>query len=265
MGDILDFFWTAFRDYWKVWVTGTGTIGFCLFVFTLVERRRGRPVSWKTYTSLLFCMFWFFGTFSAWHDSQKNLRLVIRQRESDTGELGSCKANLQTQNALVKSWQDRFTDQQKTINALQAPQLQQQATINSCVLSLGKMNPILRKQVSVIPIAVGTKDAASNRFVGPFTPHKVYLEELIIATNVIEERPIGDLRCDNAFNFESAPQLPLLGGMAMVGSSIPQALSDKEYLIRIFNTGSEWGPNSPIYVMVSSITETLGKCTFTPQ
>lgn len=265
MNDMLGFLWTAFFDYWKLWVTGTGIVGFGLFLISMFERHRGRVLGWKIYGAVLFCAFWFFGTFSAWHDSQKNLHNVIQQRGQDTSDLGRCAAHLQTESALKTSWQERYADQQKTINSFQAPQLQQQATLNSCVVSLGKLNPTITRQVSVITIPIGMREASSNKMVGLFAPHKTYVMELIVTTNETQARPNGDLKCGNAFNIDSPPQLPILSTMAMVGGSIPQRISDREYAIRVENTGSEWGPNSPIYMGISSKSENIGKCTFMPQ
>jgi hypothetical protein len=264
MTDILDFLWTAFRQYWGVWVTGTGTVGLLFFGLGVFERKRGRAVTWKTYLAVLFCVFWFLGTFSAWHDSQKNLHVVIDQRAQDNSNLGACRADLQTQRALIGSWQERFADQQKTINALQSPQLQQQATINSCVVSLGKMNPKVRESIVVIPISLFVSDPKTGRLVGQFYPHKVYSTELIITTNEVEPRFHGTLRCDNPFTPVNAPQLPRSTQTVMTTTAPPSRISDREYEISTSASGVEWGPSYPAHMRITTEAEDPGNCTFAP-
>ena len=266
MAEILQFLWTAFRAYWAAWVTGTGTVGLMLFVLSAFERKRGRSVSWRLYAAILFCVFWFLGTFSAWHDSQKNLKAVIEEKTGYVSSLGSCESNLSIQAAKTASWQDRFADQQKTINALQGPQLQQQATINSCVVSLGKMNPIITRKESVILVPYATKDANSSRLVNSLFPNKVYLAKLLIITNVAEIRPTGRLRCEQPFDVTSSPEtLVAIASGGIFGMGAHKAISDREYDISVNNTGAIWDPTSPVLMDVSSATPTLGTCRFTPQ
>jgi hypothetical protein len=147
---LLRFIWVSFREYWGVWVTGTGLMGLLLFLLNLMQNVSGWKMKPRHYLIVLFCTFWFLATFSAWRDADRNLQSVIAQRTKDTGDLGKCSGNLQTQTALKESWQERYADQQKTINAFQGPQFQQQATLNSCVVSLGKLNPIVNTNTGVI-------------------------------------------------------------------------------------------------------------------
>jgi hypothetical protein len=193
---IFGFLWTAFFDYWKSWVTGTGIVGFLLFLLSWYERHRKKTVSRKTYVAVLFCPFWFFGTFSAWHDAQKNLKSVILQREKDTGDLGICTSNLRTESTLKVSWQDRFADQQKVINSLQSPQLQQQATLNSCVVSLGKMNPIVNTKPGVVVIQVATETKPPIVRFG--LPTKTYWYAIVLSINK-RINFAGRLKCSHQF------------------------------------------------------------------
>lgn len=75
----------------------------------------------------------------------------------------------------------------------------------------------------------------------------------------------GAEQCTEASNVDSAPALPMLAEMAMVSNALPRKISDREYQIRVENTGSEWGPISPIYMTIETTAENAGKCTFTPQ
>ncbi len=260
MGSALEFLWTAFRDYWKVWVTGTGTVGFFLFGLGLFERHRGKSLNWKIYTAILFCTFWFLGTFSAWHDSQKNLRLVIQQREHDTSSLGSCTSNLRLQTALKESWQERFADQQKTINALQGPELQQQATINSCVVSLGKTNPFISTKTSVVAFDVASSIKPSAFKLG--SPTVTYFIAIVISTNR-RTNFSGRLNCSYPFKIDSSPQVSAReSNSGMYGTGSFTVVSDKEYVLANADTGGLWDAADPVYLTGESNTKVIGPCTF---
>ena len=155
--------------------------------------------------------------------------------------------------------------QQGTIGSQQSQLNSQQGTINSCVVSLGKMNQVVRQEIKVIVIRVGTAEAKTNRFVNQFAPNKIYVSELVITTNEREMKPSGFLRCNEPFEVTESPQLPMIAAVADVGYSLPERISDREYRLAIMNTGSYWGPNSPMYMPVHSDAEDLNGCSFTAQ
>jgi hypothetical protein len=252
MSEFINFLWVAFHDYFLVWLSGGGVIGAILIGIALWERHRGVPMRKTIYFSILAIALVVCATFSAWHDSQKNLKAVIEQRSVDTSKLGTCTSDLQNQKTLTISWQDRFADEQKSINALQAPQLQQQSTINSCVLSLGKMNPIVHRVVRVIVMPFSIRD-------------KFYYSEMIITTNQNEPQASGDLRCDNDFEINSPPSLPAIAGKNFVGGIAATKISDHEYLLSLQTLASYWGPTTPILLPIRTTTEERRGCIFTPQ
>jgi hypothetical protein len=136
MGDFLEFLQTAFVDYWKVWVTGTGTVGFLLFVLAAFERHRDRTISWKRYTAILFSAFWFLATFSAWHDAHRNLTNVISQKGVEASKLGDCNANLRVWDARFQAAQQIISNEQGSVNTLQTGMNVQQNSVNACVQNL---------------------------------------------------------------------------------------------------------------------------------
>ncbi len=250
----LRFIWIAFREYWGVWVTGTGIVGLLLWGLSFIENVVGWKMRPRHYIATLFCTFWFLATFSAWHDADKNLSSVINQRIADGAQLGGCKADLQVQTVRMESWQERFADQQRTINALQGPQLKQQATINSCVTSLGKMNPILTTRIEAYYIELDVKQDLG-------------FYEMLITTNH-PETPSGRIHCDGAFQPLTPAYIHVFGlGIVMqLAYQPPRAISDRDYEVQVHNTGASWGPNSPIYFAFrTSDPSHLGKCKFTPQ
>ncbi len=85
MSTFFRFVWIAFVQYWGVWVTGTGLVGLALWGLSFAQDITGWKMKPRYYLILLFCVFWFLATFSAWHDSDKNLILVTQQRAQDIG------------------------------------------------------------------------------------------------------------------------------------------------------------------------------------
>ena len=111
MSTFLRFVWVAFVQYWGVWVTGTGITGLLLWLLSFAQNITGRKMKIRHYIIVLFCVFWFLATFSAWHDADKNLSLVTQQRAADTGNLGICRSDLRVS-------QTRTGDLQTQINGL---------------------------------------------------------------------------------------------------------------------------------------------------
>lgn len=227
-----------------------------------------RDLPIKQFIKKLF--FWVFvvaafvsSCFLAWHDEHQNTTNVILEKSQFASAATNCESELKATAATLKGKEELATSLQATVSGLQAPEAQQQATINSCVVALGKMNPLIKRKNTVISIPTMTRDANSNRQVSMFFPHKLYIFELVLTSNEVESRAAGNLHCEQAFEVISRPQLPVLGS-GLIGSGQSQRISDREYEIRIFDTASEWGPNSPIYLSVSSAEESFGACSFTP-
>jgi hypothetical protein len=83
--DVVRFFYIALREYWTTWVTGTGLVGFGLWLLHLIDQhiteRDRRPMTLRENLLILGAVFWFLATFSAWHDADKNWESVKRQRQ----------------------------------------------------------------------------------------------------------------------------------------------------------------------------------------
>ena len=201
----------------------------------------------------------------AWRDEHRNTQTVISEKALAVGLESQCVQDKRVEDAYAKGLEGLNANQRNTIDVQQQSINAQQTDVSSCVVSLGKMNPVVRREIHLIMIPFGTTDARTNRFVSQFAANKVYGSVLVITTNEDQARPSGYLRCIEPFNVITVPQLPASATMAMIGYSMPAKISDSEYRIDITNTGSHWGPSAPMYMEISSESENLTGCTFTPQ
>jgi len=243
--------------HWQALITG----GVVTAAFAAYQGVTHKQVRIRTYVFTFVFAAFVASCFLAWHDEHQNTAAVIVDKAHLINGWEGCQSDLRASVATLHGKEELASSLQATVNGLQAPELKQQGIINNCVLSLGKMNPALRRKNSVVTIPIGAKDEASNKFAGLFTPHKVYLHMLLVTTNEMETRPLGNVRCENSFNIESPPQLFTMGP-TMTSNIRPIPISDKEYEIRVFNTGSEWSPNSPIYFTISTVMQLPGVCEF---
>jgi hypothetical protein len=163
---MLRFLWIAFREYWTTWVTGTGVVGFVLWLINYYyDRVRRERMNLRTNLMILFCAFWFLGTFSAWHDADKNLSLVIQQRAEDTGNLGMCRSDLKYQSQLTNLYQQQGASTQDTVNSLQA-------TLGSCVT--GSMEKLREKTQNVL---------IASKLITPNLQKAAHVQDLLVMTN----------------------------------------------------------------------------------
>jgi hypothetical protein len=192
----------------------------------------------------------------SWQDEHRNTQVVIVEKASEVGAKNSCFNDLRVQDAYVKGVESLNSSQRQTIDNQRNVNEKQQSAVNSCVISLGKMNPVINTKIVVLNVPIGE-----------VTKHyrEAYYSEMIITTNRLI-RPVGNLKCDKSFAPVDPPQVPTLWqGPTMIGYAPAVSVSDHEYQIRITNTGGDWGPNSPIFFRVTSDFNNLGECTFTPQ
>jgi hypothetical protein len=166
--------------------------GIASFGIAVWQAYKKNPISEK--------VFWVIGVIcllvavdSAWQDEHRNTRVVIAEKAVEVGTKNSCIEDARVDHAYLVGLQGLNTSERETIDRQQQANDAQQRDVSSCVVSLGKMNPMVREKISVFSIPVATKDAASNRLVGMFTPHKVYLAELVITKNETQPRPNGAL------------------------------------------------------------------------
>src|ERR1019366_1077990 len=188
-------------------------------------------------------------------DEQTRTRNAIGELDSKSADYRQCISGINIE--LMKSGllQSNITSQGSLVNSQQAMLNNQQAAINSCFVSLGKMNPMVNRNIAVLhlPAAKRTEPGLFGKI--------IYISEMVITTNHFGN-PVGTIKCDKPFTPRSTPTVPIVASVAVEASSLAIPISDREYQIRVSNTGGEWGPNGPIYFVVESAFEQLGACTF---
>jgi len=173
----------------------------------------------------------------------------------------TCTGDLSTQTVKAKLLGDQKDAQQVTIDSQQSQLNSQQGTMNSCVVNLGKMNPIINTKTGVTVISVATNTTPSPLRLG--SPTITYFSAIVISTN----RRLnfeGRLKCTKAFILKSPPTLPMKhSGMMGSGTSVP--ISDKEFDLKNDDTAGEWDAADPIFLVITSNEKDIGPCTFTQQ
>jgi arginine exporter protein ArgO len=227
-----------------------GVLGTAVF---LIEKL-WRPIERKRWfvSAGLICLF--VACYQGWLDEHRNTETVIAEKASESGLKNSCLTDLRVESAFAKGQESLNGSQRQTLDRQQDTIGKQQTAVNSCVVSLGKMNPqvILKTTALYISVASQTKPGIS-RYVPPIT---TVFGAIIISTNERIE-PTGRLKCDQPFD-PSAPSLPQ-AGTVLSAPVVPTKISDREYEIRVNQMGADWTPTSPIYITTTSTTS-LGTC-----
>lgn len=256
--ELLRFLWTAFIDHWALWVTGTGAVGLGLWALNWYERFKGTPMKPRTNALVLFCVFWFLGTFAAWHDADVNLEKHKQQITQQASILDSCKGDLRAESGRAAILDSQLREAQKTFNAqsrtLAAEQQtmnsqqgvmnSQQTAMNSCVVALGKANtPEPQKTTLAILAGDNPNDSKHRKFFLAFT-------------NKPMPTPIrGIFACEHE---TKKIEIHILGaGLLSGGASRIDAHSS------FWNISTPaWTPAAPIVFIVSYDEDELGGCGF---
>jgi hypothetical protein len=236
------FFYIAFREYWITWVTGTGVVGFLLWLINYSERVRGKQMSLRANLLILFSAFWFLGTFSAWHDADKNLAYVTSQRQQDVGNLGMCREDLKYANSTAQFFQRQADIGLSNFGS-------QQSTLNACIVSLGAANrpQPLRILVKEAPFSI----AGSSQRSGMNN-----MSALVISTNKVITPVHGTLTCNRPFTlfdieFAMGPHWTMSGSKSLIGPN----------KARVEIESPAWNPDVSLVAMVASAGD-LSPCEF---
>jgi hypothetical protein len=229
-------------------------IGGVFAFFVMFIEKIYKPIK-KEWFLIIAAIFFFFATYQTWIDEHRNTQAVIAEKATAIGALNSCNTELRVQNARAEGIESLNSSLQNTIDDLQNTNGKQQSAVNSCVISLGKMNPIINTKIAALAVSIGSFHADAP---GRATQ---YAFAMIITTN--RQTPAaGNLKCLNSFDPADYPQLSTNGGGA-VASQQPTRIASNEYGIRASSTGADWGPNNPIFFRVVSQFDDLGGCAFT--
>ncbi len=221
--------------------------GIVSFIFATVAAIRKRP--------LIERWFWVAGAIcliaafdSAWQDEHRNTQTVIAEKSVLASAENSCQQNALIADAYKRGLESANLTERQTID-------KQQIAVNSCVVSLGKMNPIVNTRTPVVSFIVAFS-TPKDRF---GLPQKLNWYGIVIMTNRKLE-PVGKLSCDKPFTVGDA-QLHIQASSAMIGPPTIKKISDTAFDIRISNTGADWEDGNPITVSASSVSESLN-CSF---
>ncbi len=235
MSEILRFLWVSFRAYWMAWVTGTGGMGFLLWALNYYsDKIRRKPMSLRTNLMILFCAFWFIGTFSAWHDSEKNLTSVIKQRAEDNSHLGQCQSDLRVTQVQLDGWRQISEGRQAQLNEYQRTFSSSLASINACVMSLAKESAPSQRKITLYPFIAYVNPRDSTRLI------------VFIARTNMPIRPVkAHLKCQSDIRIQKAEILAEPFTMGGAGNVSPTE-------IEIDEEAGEWTQDRPLLISIAS-------------
>jgi hypothetical protein len=131
------------------------------------------------------------------------------------------QANITSQQSLINSQQSMLNSQQQTLG-------QQQGTVNSCVVSLGKLNvPEPLKISSLSPVNIPNVSAWPK------------WEVSLVTTNKMIQRTAFVVSCQNNISFLDAE----IAGSSFRSGAVTR-LSDRSYFINI--NSPAWTPDAPL-------------------
>lgn len=247
----LGLFIFAVFAHWQALATGgivTASVG-------VYERKRRTSISWESYVLIIgaFCLY---SVFAAWQDEHRNTATVISEKAAAIGDKNSCQTDLRVQRVYAMGLEGINRNQQQTIEGERGTVEKNQGTINSCVVSLGKMNPLINTHWTVTMHRVATQ-SLHGRY-GAVATKQIYA--VAISTNT-RLRARGVFSCDQPFEAENL-ELEADKFALIRASPVLQKTSDTEYQLSA-ETGS-WVDGNPMMLTVFSADDAL-KCTFTPQ
>lgn len=211
-------------EHWAALLTG-GVIAFSIFMY---EHRKQEAISWRILVTILGVAL-FISCFLAWHDEHANSETMIKEKSQAYSDLGTCRANLQSETTRAD------VNDQAVHNA--------QSNLNTCMAAIGKNIPSTSPRITLLEDSVDTN---TNR--GAFTKQLIALTDKTITPIRLR------VMCGKKVNVISAH---IAGaGIQMGGSS---AVFNDRY--SDVNIGSPaWGPTSPLIITIKSDQADTGQC-----
>jgi len=227
----------------------SGLVSFC---FALWQYSKGKEISAKAFW-VVASVFLFIAVNLAWQDEHRNSLTLISEKASAVGLTNSCLQQARVQEAFSKGLQISNQSLQNSLNQAQDSFGKQQNAVNSCVVSLGKMNPILTTKQTVIPIQIEGVNTGA--------PRKIVFEMIILTNRTID--PTGILECASPLQPGTLPSLTVHGNMRFGGISTITPVNDRTFDLRV-NMDGTWTPDNPIHFTALAAGEP-GPCTFKPK
>jgi hypothetical protein len=172
----------AVLAHWQALLTG----GFVIAAVGLYERKK-RTLPWEAY-AFIATMFGLYSVFAAWQDEHRNANAVIAEKATEVSLKNICLQDARVEHAYLEGLQGMNASQRQTIDKQQQANDAQQRDVSSCVVSLGKMNPVIREKITVISIPLGTIDVLGHFPISTKAPPKTilplrYISEIFVVTN----------------------------------------------------------------------------------
>jgi hypothetical protein len=187
---------------------------------------------------------------------------TLKEQESAMrarSDLTACQGALTTQIVKADLLSEQKDAQQLTIDAQQSQLNSQQGTMNSCVVNLGKMNPLINTKVEVAVMQVASSVTPPKFGLG--SPTTTYFSAIVLSTN--RRLPVSrKLKCSYPFTANAPQMTKRESSTGMFGTGRSEPISDREYALTNVDTGGVWDATNPVYLVATS-TEKIGPCTFT--
>jgi hypothetical protein len=254
LSNYIDSAWSQIASHLVALMSGISS-----FIFATISAVNKKPLVAK--------WFWAAGAIcliaacdGAWQDEHRNSQMMAQEKSSIAGDYGRCQNNAQIEAAYTRGLEQSNLNQRQTVDEQRKQNMNQQNTVNNCVVSLGKMNPLINTKTGVLAIQVATETRPSPvRFGSPTT---TYWFALVLSAN----RRInfaGRLKCSHQFK-ATAPQMSLReAGSGMFGTGQSKPISDTEYVLSNADTGGVWDAADPVYLVATSSEPDIGPCSFT--
>jgi hypothetical protein len=186
--------------------------------------------------------------------------VVAGEKSSIASDYGRCQNNAQIEAAYTRGLEQSNLNQRQTVDDQRKQNMNQQNAVNNCVVSLGKMNPLINTRTGVVTIQVATETKPP---IGRFgSSIKTYWYAIVLSANK-RINFAGRLKCSHQFK-ANAPQMSLReSGSGMFGTGLSRSISDSEYVLSNADTGGVWDAADPVYLVATSSEADIGPCTFT--
>lgn len=200
------------------WINGPAFMGYYVCPERHKLENEASPLCLNTVLHVLVSR-----NFSAWHDADRNLTSVIGQRAFDNSRLGICTSSLEASEKETIFYQDQAQTQQKNIS-------EQQGTINTCVVSLAKINV-------PEPLRIRSRGVYTFGMTGVF----------LFQTNRRIPAFVGRLKCAQPFN---AVNVSMFSGARQLGERLPFKELHKD--LNLDFNGVAWEPEDPIVAILNT-------------
>jgi hypothetical protein len=233
--------------------------GIASFILATVSAVKKKPVVAK--------WFWVAGAIclvaacdGAWQDEHRNSQVMAQEKSSIASDYGRCQSNAQIEAAYMRGLEQSNLNQRQTVDEQRKQNMNQQNAVNNCVVSLGKMNPLINTKIGAVAIQVATETKPpAIRFGSPIV---TYYYAIVLSAN----RRLnfsGRLKCAGSFK-ANAPQVTLKeASNGFFGSGNAAPVSDREYILTNSDTGGVWDSTDPVYIVASSSNADINPCIFT--